>query len=166
VVRSRLQKVRTQLGASYGLTIDYQLTHAGDLLLIDGRVDPERAGQVARSMQADLDGLRTGDDSLAADFVRARRTALARALADSVESSTEADRLEAAVTNHLGLEEAQALPGAIAATTLAKARAVIAEDLALTRMTVLLSGRPTDTQAVLATAGVSHARTVAEPPAP
>jgi zinc protease len=163
MVHNRLQQIRTRLGASYGLDSGYDLTDAGDLLVVDGRVDPLRAGEVVRSMQADLDGLRAGDDSFAADFVRARRTALARALADPSQSSTEADRLEAAVTNHLALDAAAALPAEIARTTLAQVRAVITSDLEPKRMVVLLSGRPADTAAALATAGVTQVRTVTEP---
>ena len=62
-------------------------------LAVDGMVDARRAGEVLRQMQTDLDGLRIGDAALAADFVRARRTALAAALADPIRSSTAADRL-------------------------------------------------------------------------
>lgn len=166
IVRSRLGEVRTRLGASYGITVGYDLTDAGDVLVIDGRVDPDRAGQILRSIQADLDGVRTGDDSLVADFVRARRAVLERALADPVKSATATDRLEAAVVNHLGLDEAAALPDAVAATTLAQARVVIGEDLQPARMVVLLSGQPTDTTAAFASANVPNVRTVTEPPAP
>jgi len=62
---------------------------------VGGLVDAGRAGEAVRQIAADLDGLRTGDAGFAADFVRARRAALVRALGDPVRSSIAADRLEA-----------------------------------------------------------------------
>ena len=81
-------------------------------------------------------------------------------------SSTSADRLEAAVANHLPIDASSTLPAAIAATTLAAAREVIAQDLQPGRMVVLLSGRPADTAAALAAVGVTEFRRVTEQAAP
>ncbi|HEY0477494.1 MAG TPA: insulinase family protein [Kofleriaceae bacterium] len=160
MVRSRLDQVRTRLGASYGIQTSYQWSEAGDIVYIDGYVDADRAGEVLGRMQADLEGLRAGDDAFAADFVRARRTTLGRALAAPMMSSTVADHLEVAVSHHLPLDAAAALPGAIAQTTLAAARDVIAADLRPERMVVLLSGRPAATAAALQAAGVTRFQTV------
>jgi zinc protease len=165
MVDDRLEQARTRLGASYGIETGYQLTDAGDLIEVDGKVDADRAGEVVRQMQADLEGLRAGDAMLAADFVRARRAALARALADPIKSSTAADRLEAAAGNQLPIDAAQTLPAEIARVTLAEARQVIAQDLKPERMLVLLSGRPADTAAALAAAGVTRFRSVTDDPA-
>jgi hypothetical protein len=55
---------------------------AGDVVTVNGYVAADRAGEIVQLMQTELAGLRAGDDALAATFVRARRTALARALAD------------------------------------------------------------------------------------
>ncbi|HEX7841100.1 MAG TPA: hypothetical protein VF469_26665, partial [Kofleriaceae bacterium] len=165
MVRSRLDQVRTRLGASYGIRTSYDWSEAGDMLMIDGYVDADRAGEVLRRMQADLDGLRAGDDAFTADFVRARRIALGLALADPMVSSTVADQLEATVTHHLPLDASAALPGAIATTTPADARAVIAADLQPQRMVVLLSGRPAATAAAFQAAGVARFQTVGSAPA-
>jgi zinc protease len=159
MVRSRLEEVRTRLGASYGLRTAYEITEAGDALHVTGHVDADRAGEVVRLIQSHLDGLRTGDDELAADFVRARRAALARALADPVMSSTVAGELEAAVTRHRALDAAATLPAAIAATTLRDARAVIAADLRPARMVGLLGGQPADVAAAFAAVHVTPVRT-------
>jgi zinc protease len=166
IVRSRLEQVRTRLGASYGLETSYWTTDAGDMVTVNGYVDANRAGEVMRLMQADLGGLRAGDHALAADFVRARRTALARTLADPMMSSTVADELEAAVAKHRTINAAATLPAAIAATTLRDARAVIAADLKPERMVVLLSGRRADTAAAFAAAGVTHVQIVNDDPVP
>ena len=158
MVRNRFDAVRSRLGASYGLQTGYGSSPAGDVLQVTGFVDADRAGEVARLLQRDLDGLRRGDDALAADFVRARRAALARALADPVMSSTVADELEEAVTRHRPLDAAATLPAAIAATTLRDARAVIAADLKAERMVGLLGGRSADVRAAYAAAGITGVR--------
>jgi hypothetical protein len=128
-------------------------------------VDAGRAGEAVRQIEADLGGLRTGDAALAADFVRARRAALVRALGDPGRSGLAADRLEAVAANHLPLDAVETLPAEIAATTLDTARAVIAQDLQATRMVLMLGGRPQDTAAAFAAAGMTQFQTVAEEPA-
>lgn len=166
MLRSRFDQVRTRLGASYGIQASYQWSEAGDIIAIDGRVDPGRAGEVLRLMLADLDGLRQGDAELAADFVRARRTALAATLAHPMQSDAVADELEAAVTHHAPIETTDLATAAIARATLADARAVIADDLQPQRMVVLLSGRPADTDAAFAAAGISVYQRVTDPALP
>lgn len=166
MLRSRLDQVRNRLGASYGIRASYQWSDAGDIIAIDGHVDPGRAGEVLRRMLADLDGLRQGDAELAADFVRARRTALAGALAHPMQSDAVADALESAVTHHAPIDTASLRAGAIARTALADVRAVMDADLQPQRMVVLLSGRPADTAAAFAAAGISgYQRVDDEPPA-
>jgi zinc protease len=165
MLRSRLDQVRSRLGASYGIQTEYQWSDAGDLVVIDGHVDPGQAGEVLRRMLADLEGLRQGDGELAADFVRARRTVLARALAHPMQSGAVADELEAAVTHHVPIDTAGLRAAAIARTTQADARAVIAADLQPQRMVVLLSGRPADTAAAFAAAGISGYQRVDDEPA-
>lgn len=163
LVRARVEQVRTRLGASYGVDAGYDVGAAGDVLAVDGYVAPERAGEVVKQIDADLDGLRRGDDALAADFVRARRAALSAALADPSRSSLEAARLEEAITSGLPLDAAS-LATEIASTTLDDARAVIAQDLQAARMVVVLTGRPAATEAALHAAGVATFRAIAEPP--
>jgi len=166
MVRERVAQIRTRFGASYGVLARYLMTEAGDAILVDGYVDAKRAGEVVCRMQADLEGLRAGDDAFAADFVRARREQLALALGDPMKASSVADQLEAAVTHHLAIDDASTLPATIAATRLADVRAVIAADLAPARTVVMLSGRPADTAAVLRAAHVTRFRSVEDGPPP
>jgi zinc protease len=165
MVRDRVEQVRSRLGASYGIGTGYDVTAAGDVLEVDGLVNAGRAGEAMRQLQADLGGLRAGDAALAADFVRGRRAALTRALADPARSSTAADRLERVAASQLPNDAIETLPAEIAATTLDAARAVIAQDLQAARMVVVLDGRPQDTAAAFAAAGVTQFQTVAEEPA-
>jgi zinc protease len=165
MMRDRIEQVRSRLGASYGVEVRYDVGEGGDILEVDGLVDAGRAGEAVRQIEADLGGLRTGDAALAADFVRARRAALVRALGDPGRSSLAADRLEAVAANHLPLDAVETLPAEIAASTLDTARAVIAQDLQATRMVLMLGGRPQDTAAAFAAAGMTQFQTVAEEPA-
>ena len=162
MVRDRVEQIRFRLGASYGMEAKYGIGVEADLFEIDGKVEGSRAGEVVRQIEADLDGLRTGDAAFAADFVRARRAALVRALGDPVRTSAAADRLEAAVTNHLPIDAVETLPAEIASTTLDAARAVIAQDLQAARMVLMLSGRQEDVAPAFAAAGVTRFETVRE----
>lgn len=162
LIDSRLQDIRQQLGASYGMYARYLTSPAGDTLKIEGRVDAHRAGEVLRRITRDLEGLRSGDDALAADFVRARRAALADALDDPLRVDSVADALEEAVAEGRPLDQPQALPAAIAGTLLADVREVLAADLQRPRMTVLLSGPPADTAAAFAAAGLANVHTVGD----
>ena len=163
MLRSRLDQVRSRLGASYGIQTSYESGEAGDTIAIDGYVDADRAGEVLRTMQTDLEGLRAGDAAFAADFVRARRTTLGRSLADPMVSHAVADRLEASAIHRLPIDAAATLPGLIANTTPAAVRDVIAADLQPQRLVVLLSGRPAATAAAFKAAGISRFQTVDDP---
>jgi predicted Zn-dependent peptidase len=169
MIRDRVEQVRSRLGASYGIEAGYGIgltvlppSGAGDLLEIGGKVDAARGGEAVRQIEADLDGLRTGDAAFAVDFVRARRAALVRALGDPVRTSAAADRLEAVVANHLPLEAVETLPAEIASTTVDTVRTVIAQDLQAARMVLMLSGRQEDVAAAFAAAGVTRFETVRE----
>jgi hypothetical protein len=165
MLRDRVEQVRSRLGASYGIAARYGVGVDADLLEIGGLVDAGRAGEAVHRIAADLDGLRAGDADFAADFVRARRTALVRALGDPVRAGAAADRIEAVIANHLPIEATDGLAAEIAATTVDAARAVIAQDLQAARMVLLLSGKQRDVAAAFAAAGVAHYETVYEQPA-
>lgn len=160
LIDRRVEQARTRLGASYGISTAYSWSDAGDAVMIDGFVDPDRAGEVLPRMLSDLDELRRAGPELATDFVRARRAALAGSLAGPTSSSSVADEIQSAVVHRVPIALAGALPGAIAETTLADARAAVAADLQPSRMVVVLSGRPTDTAAAFTAAGASRVQIV------
>lgn len=107
-------------------------------------------------------GLRNSDAAFAADFVRAHRAALVRALGDPERPRTAGDRVEAVASNHLPIDALETLPAEIASTTIDVVRALIAQDLQTTRMVLMLSGRQEDVAAAFAAAGVSRFETVHE----
>ena len=148
LLRGRLALIRTQMGASYGVEARYE-----------GRVDAARAGEVVRRIVADLDELRASAGEFQADFVRARRAALAVSLADPSMPGATARRLEDAVAIGLPLT-GESLTAAIAATTARDVAQLISQDLQPARMVALVSGRADDTAAALAAAGITGARRV------
>jgi predicted Zn-dependent peptidase len=162
ILDKRLALIRTQLGATYGIDVEYHTTAAGDLIEITGRVDAARAGEVVRRVVDELGKLRATDDALADDFVRARRAVLAAELADLAQPSVTARRLEYAVAGGLPLDIDAALAAAVATTTLDDVTRVIAQDLQPARMVGVLGGRDADVQAALEAAGISHARVLGE----
>src|SRR5712672_314725 len=109
--------------------VEYDLTAAGDVIEIAGRIDAARASEVVRRVVDELDKLRVTDDALAEDFVRARRAVLAAELADLAQPSVTARRLERAVAGRLQLNIDAALAAAVATTTLDDVTRVIAQDL-------------------------------------
>jgi hypothetical protein len=118
IMRGRVDRIRTEMLASYGVEADYRSLLVGDALQIDGLVDAPRAGEVLHRVLADLDELRAGADSLRGDFVRARRAALAAALADPSIPSATGWRLESAMATQSALTR-ESLAAAIASTPLA-----------------------------------------------
>jgi zinc protease len=165
MVRDRVKRVCWPLAASHDIEAAYGSGVDRDLLGIVGLLNAARAGEAMRRIQADLDGLRTGDAEFAADFVRARRTALNWALGDPMRTTAAADRLEAVVANDLLINAVETLPAEIASTTIDTVRAVIAQDLQVARMVLMLSGREQDTSAAFAAMGVTRFTTVREQPA-
>lgn len=159
LVNRRLAEVRSRMGASYGLDARYDRFPAGDVFRIEGRVDAARAGQVLREITTDLAQLRASSDALVDDFVRARREALAVVLADPSMPSATAARLEQAVVTGTAFGN-EALAAAVAATTWRDVARLIAQDLQSARMVAVLRGRPADTAAALAAAGISGARQI------
>jgi len=161
LLQARVELIRSEMLASYGVESEYRFTLAGDVLQIHGLVSPARAGDVLRRLLAELDRLRAGDAGLRSDFVRARRAALAAALADPSSPSATGSRIERALANHAALDRS-ALAAEVASTTLRDLSRLIAQDLPPARMVGLLSGRPADVAAAMRTAGISAGRTVHE----
>lgn len=160
IMRARLTLIRTEMLASYGVDAGYLQSIAGDVIQIDGAVSAARAGEVLRRLLADLEKLRRGDAGLRADFVRARRAALAATLADPSIPSATGSRLEHAVTSHAAIAR-ESLASEIASMRLSDVARVIAQDLQPGRMVGALSGRPADVAAALATAGITGANAIA-----
>ncbi|MEZ4399826.1 MAG: insulinase family protein [Kofleriaceae bacterium] len=158
LVNDRLRGIRESLGASYGVSVGYDSRAAGSTLDISASLDPVRAPAAAAAVMQSLASLRADPRSAAADFVRARKRLLSRALASSVEAGDVGARLEDAVrTGRDPLAIAQDA-SAIAKLTLADVSRLVAADLDPARMVVLMTGRHAPLKATLDAAGATDVR--------
>jgi zinc protease len=155
MLTDRARVVREGMGASYGVSIEYAGGIGGSLLRLDAALDPVKAGKAMTALLGEIALLRDRSADLAEDFVRARRRALATALADSAGAQDLAGELTAIVHDELPLDFFKKLVAAIAATTLEDVGALAARDLAEDRMVVVLSGRGEVIEAAFAAAGAT-----------
>jgi zinc protease len=158
LVDDRVRVVREGLGASYGVGVSYFGGEGGSALSIDGLLDPERGGDAVVAMLDELARLRDPATDLAEDFVRARRRALASALADTAGAADTAGELAFIGARQLDTDYLAALATAIGNTTLDDLRAAIRDDLAGDRMVVVVSGRAKVLDAIFAKVGVTVKR--------
>lgn len=154
MVQDRMRIVREGLGASYGVTAAYRGGAGGGALRIEGDIDPDRAGAALAAMLAELDGLRADAGALAEDFVRARRRALASELADAAGATDLADDLELLARRGLPVGWHEQVARDVATVTLDDVRALAAQDLALDRMVVAVTGRSAVTTETYQVAGI------------
>jgi zinc protease len=148
LLEDRLRVVREGLGASYGLSVQYYGATSAGALTISGMLDPERAGDAMKAIVAELARLRDPATDLAEDFVRARRLALALALADTAGAAATADELAFVGAHHLDRTYFAELAGAVAGATVDDVRALIGGDLAEPRMVVAVGARAEVCQAI------------------
>lgn len=155
MLHDRLLQVREGQGASYGIASWYQRRGNSAALRIEGRIDPHRGPRAMATVLAAVATLRDGAASLPADFVRARRRALAHALARAGTASDVAGALEVMVVEGLPLDGLDRHAEAIAELTPAAIGAVAARDLAAGTMVVVVSGPGTTARELLEGAGVA-----------
>lgn len=155
MMRDRLDQVRDGQGASYGIHSGY--LRRGDVaaLLIDGHVDPLRAGKSLATIVDAVAELRDDTANQAADFVRARRRALARALARAGSPGDVANELEAAITDARPLDALDRHAAEIAALTRTDLGAIAARDLATGTTVIVVSGPESTARTLLEGAGVA-----------
>ncbi len=129
MVRDRLRIVREGMGASYGVQVSYAAGTGGGAFYIESELAPARAAKAASAIVSEIEALRTGAGTMAEDFVRARRRALATAMADTADVSARADRLEYSVRKGLPIDHLDQVALAISKVTPAEVAAVAAADL-------------------------------------
>jgi zinc protease len=154
LVNLRLAAIRDELAASYGVSARYRTTAAGDLLTIDGELDPARAGDAIARIEQELATLYGDAASLRADFVRARRAAMAAAMATSNSAAGAADAAQTLVTQGLPLDYLLELPAKVGAVTPAEIATLLHGDLDPARMVVLVRGP--GAKAAVTAAGLAH----------
>jgi zinc protease len=153
LLRDRVRVVRESLGASYGVAVRY----GPNDLQLETDLDPERGGEAAAALLAELTRLRDAPADLDEDFVRARKRAMAHALADTAGASDTADDLVFVAAHGLTLDYFSTLAETIGRLTIDDLQRLIATDLAEKRMVVAISGREPVVQAILEAAGVDAA---------
>ncbi|WP_224366379.1 M16 family metallopeptidase [Hyalangium versicolor] len=156
MVRDRLRIVREGMGASYGVTAEYTRGAGGGAFYITSDLDPGRASKAATALLSELEALRTGAGNMLEDFVRARRRALANALADAAGVTAVADELELGVRQGLPVDYIDQLAAAISKVTPAEVAAVAATDLDPHRRVVSVTATPERVDGVLTALGASE----------
>ena len=149
MVRDRLRVVRESMGASYGVQASYHVGAAGSTFDITAALDPDRAPRAATAVRAALTTLRGDPATMAADFVRARRRLVSRALAMSTDATDVADRIAWAVEHGGDLTQLNRIASDLAEVTLDQVAAVARADLDPARMVVSVDGRAGPVKATL-----------------
>ncbi|WNG59544.1 insulinase family protein [Archangium gephyra] len=153
MIEDRVRVVREGFGASYDVSVDYLGGIGGGALLVTSDLEKDRSGKALVALVNELVAVRTRASTLTEDFVRARRRALGRALADSAGASVLANELEVTAAMALPLSFFDAQVAEIAATTPDAVAAAAAADLAQERMVVVISGPRSAVNDTLAAAG-------------
>jgi zinc protease len=158
MVRDRLRIVREGMGASYGVEASYSAGTGGGVFSVESELDPMRAPKAAAAILSELEALRTQAGAMAEDFVRARRRALARALADAAGATAVADELEYDVRSGVPLDQIDQLALAISKLTPTDVATVAAADLDLRHRVVSISATPERLDGVMTVLGATEPR--------
>jgi zinc protease len=140
MVFARLRAVREQLGASYEVNARYRSDLSGDVLEIEGEVSAAQAGVAIARILRELGELHDHAATFRADFVRARRAALASAMASDGSAEDAIEESEGIVSRGLPLARLSEIPREIAAVRPADVGALLAGDLDPARMVVQIAG--------------------------
>lgn len=158
MVSDRLRIVREGMGASYGVQVAYAAGTGGGAFYIESDLDPVRAAKAATAIIAELEALRTAAGTMAEDFVRARRRALAKALADAAGVTAVADELEYGARRGLPIDYFDHLALAISKVTPAEVATVAAADLNPHHRVVSVAAPPERLDGVMTALGATEPR--------
>ncbi len=158
MLSDRARVVREGLGAGYAVSVDYRSGEGGGVLAVDGLVDADRAGAALVALRAELEAVRTALATLRQDFVRARRRALARVLADSAGVRDLAEELEALAERGLPTSYFDQLVEEVGATRIDDVARLVGDDLDERRMVLLVSGPADAVDAAYQAAGLTAER--------
>ena len=158
MVDEKVSSLRLRLGATYGVSVRHASRIGPGMLLISASLDSERASESFQELRKSLDELRAGDNAEA--FVRARRRALRKILADSFHSKSVADELELVATYKLPREYYKKLAREVAALRPADMQALIARELAPEHQVVLVHGQRERVLALFQEAGIKSVHAI------
>jgi zinc protease len=145
MINDGVREVREGMGASYGVYASYVHGARGGALVIRGDLDEANAGDALARILGVLARLRDDGAAQRESFVRARRKALALALARSGGAAAVATQLANLASQNLPPDYVDELAASIAQLTPKHLGKVAAADLAEARMVVMMRGK----QAVL-----------------
>lgn len=137
MVEQRVSAVREELGASYGVAVDYDFNEGPGSLVITGTVNRAKASEALKLIQSNLKQLREGT-AIRDDFVRARRRVLARHLADSASATEVANKIATEASYDLPTNFDQSLAADIANLTVEEVKAQLAADLAIEKEVLIV----------------------------
>jgi predicted Zn-dependent peptidase len=152
MIRTRMRIVREGLGASYGL-------HAASSTLstsITGEVEPAYAAQATKAMADELERIRTGDQALLDDFVRARKRVLARALALPSGAASRAAALQRIVTAGGNVKQLDQEIEIIRTLSFAAVQQLAARDIKPERRITAVRGKKAAVEAALGALGIAQ----------
>lgn len=158
MLQDGIREVREGMGASYGVYVAYDHGASGGSLEISGDVDEAKAGEALKRVLSEVAAVRAGGDDRKPAFVRARRKALAVALARTGGASSVASQLAYRAGARLSPDYDRALAKQIAELTPAQVAKVVAGDLAEEHMVVLVRGKAKVVDATFAAVGATPER--------
>jgi zinc protease len=136
IVNDRMRVIREGLGVSYGVYARVSAT----AVLIGGDVEPAYANEASRAFMQEIEHVRAGYPEFEADFARARKRVLARAIAAPVGAAERAEQLERIALDHASLDQPERDVDAIQVLDVEAVRALAARELRPDRMIAAVRG--------------------------
>jgi len=159
MLNEQMSRIRTELGATYGVYVRRDTGLSGSAYHIQGAVDAPRSGEALRAMRAGIEALRSGTE-FDAMFVRARRKVVQELLNGSTVSTELARRLGESAQFGLGPSFDNDLLRDAAALSPLQVKQLLARELDLgSEVIVLLGDRGSVTRA-FPEAGIDDAKLV------
>jgi len=150
IISRRVSSVRTELGASYGMSARLITNMGPGMLLISGDVDRRRAGEALRAVLAEIERLRRG--GYAADLALARRDVAAQLAATTNSADSTAAQLTFELEHDLSRRWLAHLVDGVAHVTPAQIQRILDQQLAPKHQSIVLYGPKSDAQNALDTA--------------
>ncbi|MBL4636290.1 MAG: insulinase family protein [Kofleriaceae bacterium] len=159
MIEQRMASVREKLGASYGVSVNYGVSHGPGSIVIRGTVNSGKGAAALTLILKQLDELRNGTN-IRDDFARARRKVLRQALADTANASSVARQFVTQATYDLPADYEDQYASNISSLTLAAVRTRLAEDLASNKELLIIRGDKALGEAMFKEADVSEFETI------
>jgi zinc protease len=154
ILNDRMRVIREGLGVSYGVYARASTT----AVLIGGDVDLAYANEASRAFMTEIEHVRAGYPEFAADFSRARKRLLARAIAAPVGAEARAEQLERIALDHVSLDQPDRDVEAIQVLDLDAVRSLAARDLRPERMIAAVRGPTAAIRSAIAALGIDPAK--------